>query len=214
MMLERPDRLVAMRPDVLADEARRQFLLRQQVRMHAHDQHFLIVGAVEDADAASPRQPQGGAAQEIILQLFFARRLERMHLAALRIDAGHHVLDDAVLARGIHALQHDQHRPLALGVQHLLLFREPREALGEHRFHAVLVDGKAEILCRVVIAEPEMFRLVDPATLDEFWRASSLPSHAWAPSAPVGRALGHATCRPLCKAKGAGARQSAHRDQA
>ena len=80
------------------------------------------------------------------------------------------MLDDAVLARGIHALQHDQHRPLALGVQHLLPLGEPREALGEHRLHAVFVDGKAEILSRIVIGEPEAFRLVDPATLDDFWQ--------------------------------------------
>jgi hypothetical protein len=86
------------------------------------------------------------------------------------MDAGHHVFDDAVLARCIHALQHDQHRPLALGVQHLLPLGKPREALGEHRLHAVLVDGKAEILGRIVIGEPEAFRLVDPAPLNDFWQ--------------------------------------------
>ena len=41
---------------------------------------------------------------------------------ALRIDAGHHVLDRAVLAGGVHRLQHDQHRPAVVGVERLLRF--------------------------------------------------------------------------------------------
>jgi len=36
--------------------------------------------------------------------------LEAEHLAALRIDAGHHVPDDSVLSGGIHRLKDQQHR--------------------------------------------------------------------------------------------------------
>ena len=72
-------------------------------RMHAHHQHLLVVRAIEDADAAARRQAHGGAPQEIVIELLGARRLERMHLAALRIEPAHHVLDDAVLAGGVHA---------------------------------------------------------------------------------------------------------------
>ena len=50
-------------------------------------------------------------------ELLGAGRLVGVDLAALRIDAGHHVLDDAVLACGVHALQNDKHRPSAVGVE-------------------------------------------------------------------------------------------------
>ncbi len=62
-----------------------------------------------------------------MIELLCARRLERMHLAALRIDARHDVLDDAILAGRIHALQHDQHRPVVVGIEPFL---QLGEALG------------------------------------------------------------------------------------
>ena len=43
-----------------------------------------------------------------------ARVLEAEHLAALRVDAGHHMLDGAVLSRRIHRLKDEQHR-IAVG---------------------------------------------------------------------------------------------------
>ena len=43
-----------------------------------------------------------------------ARVLEAEHLAALRIDAGHHVPDGAVLSGGVHRLKDQQHR-IAVG---------------------------------------------------------------------------------------------------
>ena len=43
-----------------------------------------------------------------------ARMFEAEHLAALRIDAGHHVPDGAVLAGGVHRLKNQQHR-IAVG---------------------------------------------------------------------------------------------------
>ena len=84
--------------------------------MHANDQHLLVVGAVEDADAAALRQTLRGAPEKIVLQ--FRRRsvLEAEHLAALRIDAGHHVPDGAVLAGGVHRLEDQQHRVAVGGV--------------------------------------------------------------------------------------------------
>ena len=94
-------------------ELLRQLLPRQHLGVHAHHQHFLVIGAVEDADAAALRQALGDAPQEIVVELLGARRLERMHLAALRIDAGHHVLDDAVLAGRVHPLEHQEHAQLS-----------------------------------------------------------------------------------------------------
>ena len=72
-----------------------------------------------------PMRPRSGrrlrAAPEVIVVEFLGRRrLERVHLAALRIDAGHHVLDRAVLAGGVHGLEDEQHRPAILRVEHVL----------------------------------------------------------------------------------------------
>ena len=66
------------------------------------------------------RQPLADAPEEIVDEFLRARLLEGMHLDALAGSAAHHVLDDAVLAGGVHRLQHDQHRPAVAGVKLLL----------------------------------------------------------------------------------------------
>ena len=85
--------------------------------MHPHDQHVLVVRAVEDADEALARRSAIDAPKEIVGKLFDAGLLERRHLAALRIEALHHVADRAVLAGRVHALQHQQQRAAAFGVK-------------------------------------------------------------------------------------------------
>ena len=102
-----------------------------------------------------------------MLELLGARRLEGVHLAALRIDAGHHVLDDAVLAGGVHALEHHQHAPLAAGVEALLQIRDPGNAVGENRLDVLDVGREAEALGRIMIGDPEVFRVIDPASLED-----------------------------------------------
>ena len=91
-----------------------------------------------------------------------------MNFAALRIDAGHDVLDDAVLAGGIHALQHHEHGPAAVRVKPLLHVGEPADAVGEDRLHLIDIGREAECLRGIVIGEPEMPRLVDPAGFENF----------------------------------------------
>ena len=167
VMLEGADLLEAMLPDILAGSAGRQVLPLQQVRMHPHRQHLLVMGAVEDSNAATGGNVLTGPPQKIVRQLFGTGCFERMHFAALRIDAGHHMLDHAVLAGRIHALEHHQHAPLPLGVKPLLQFLDPGNAVGEHRLDVRVVGGKAEAFRRIVIGELEMPRLVDAAMLDD-----------------------------------------------
>ena len=76
--------------------------------MHANDEHFLVVGTIEDADPPAFRQPAGRAPQKIVLQFLGARLFEAEHLAALRIDPGHDVPDGAVLAGRVHPLKDQQ----------------------------------------------------------------------------------------------------------
>ena len=96
--------------------------------MHAHDQDLLVVRAVEDADAPALGQAPDVAPQEVVVELLRRGLLERGHLAALRIDAGHDVLDRAVLAGRVHRLKDQQQGPAILGVEHVLLFRQPLSA--------------------------------------------------------------------------------------
>ena len=113
--------------------------------MDPHHQNFFVIGAIENADRPAPRQARPRAPEKIVLQLLLARRLEAVHLASLRIDPGHHVLDDAVLAGRVHTLQHDQHCPTILRVKPLLQIREPGNAVGEHRLDVVLVDARPNV---------------------------------------------------------------------
>jgi hypothetical protein len=66
-----------------------------------------------------------------MVELELTRRLEGMHVAALRIDARHHVRDHAVLACRVESLQDDQHGPLMLGIEPLLQRAEPLSTLHE-----------------------------------------------------------------------------------
>src|SRR5215813_14198196 len=111
-------------------------------------------------------------------ELLGARRLEGVDLAAKRIDAADDVLDDAVFAGRIHALEHDQHRPLAVGVKPLLKFTEAAHAFGKNRSHVLDVSREAKSFGGVVVGKLELRRFVDPTVLDdlaELHLAAELP---------------------------------------
>ena len=112
----------------------------EQFGVDAHHQHLLIIGAIEDADMPAPGQRDRRAPQEIVIELELARRLEGMHVAALRIDAGHHVLDDAVLAGGVQSLEDDEDRVSVLGIEPFLQGPQPLGTFGEHRLCLSLVE--------------------------------------------------------------------------
>jgi hypothetical protein len=164
MVLERAYLLETMLPDVLADGTRWQLLPLQQFRVHAHHEHFFVMGTVENADAPALRKALGGPPQEVVLELLGAGLFERVHFAALRIDAGHHVLDDTVLANRIHALEHQQHTPLAVGVETLLQLAKPGDALRQNWPYVLDVGREAEGLGWVMIGQPATSRFIDPAS--------------------------------------------------
>jgi hypothetical protein len=84
--------------------------------MHTHGQHFLVMAAVEDADAPARRQGADDAPEEVVSEVLRTRHRERCHLHALRVHARHHVLDRAILAGGVHRLEAAEHRPAILSV--------------------------------------------------------------------------------------------------
>ena len=102
--------------------------------MHAHDEHFLVVGTVEDADAPALGKDAGRPPEKIVLQFLGAGMLEAVDLAALRIDAGHDVLDGAVFAGGVHGLKNQQQRIAVVGVQQVLQIAQVFDVPGEHLF--------------------------------------------------------------------------------
>ena len=88
--------------------------------MHSNDQHFLVIGTIEDADASALGKAARSAPEEIMFKLLGARLFEAENLAALRIDAGHHVPDGAVFTRRVHALKDQQQRVTVGGKVKLL----------------------------------------------------------------------------------------------
>jgi hypothetical protein len=138
--LESTDAVEALRPDSFADELRRQVLLPQQLAPNPHHQHVFVIGAVEDADASAGRQAPRRPPQKIMLQILGARMLEGVNLTALRIETGHDVLDDAIFAGRVHALEDDQECPSILGIELLLHSGEMAQTIGNHIFGGCLAD--------------------------------------------------------------------------
>ena len=84
---------------------------------HANDHHVFIVGTIEDADASMGGYGSMHPPQEVVREFQTARRLEALHIEALRAHtAGKHA-DRAVLAGGVDPLQDDDDRPLRLREQ-------------------------------------------------------------------------------------------------
>ncbi len=136
--------------------------------MHAHDEDLLVVRAVEDADAPALRQALDVAPHEVVVEVLPRGLLEREHLAALRIDARHDVLDGAVLAGRVHRLKHEQQRPAVLGVEHVLLFREPLGAAREQLGRLALAQLEAAGISRIEVLQTEALALRDAERIDVF----------------------------------------------
>src|SRR3989441_7969833 len=94
-------------------------LLWHQV-MHAHDQHILIVGAIENTDDPSAWSDPMHPPEEVMVQFPSGRDFKRTHLASLRIDSGEDLVNRISLATGIHPLQHDQQALMVRRCQQLL----------------------------------------------------------------------------------------------
>ena len=76
--------------------------------MHANDQHFLIVGTIEDADPSAFRKAACRAPEKIMFQFFGAWLFETENFAAFGIDPRHDVPDGAIFAGRVHPLKNQQ----------------------------------------------------------------------------------------------------------
>ena len=131
MALEIADR-AQPRVEVIVEILRRRFAFGgKQTRMHALDQHRLVMRAVENRDRAALGQERLHAPQKV-MRLFQGRRLlERGDAAALRIDRAHHMFDRAVLAGRVHALKHDEQAIARRREQPLMHARDALGMVGE-----------------------------------------------------------------------------------
>ncbi len=107
--------------------------------MHLHDQHFLVVAAVEDRDAAALRQQQRSTPHKVMFQLVLAGSLERMHLDANGVHPRKNALQSPVLARRIHRLKNHQQPIAVVGVHHALQVVELVGVVGQDVLIIVLV---------------------------------------------------------------------------
>ena len=105
VLLKASNVLEAFVPQVLRNELVWNSLVLQQLRMDPDDEHLFVIRPIEDTDVTTLRQTHGRAPEKIVLQLLRRRLLEGVHLATLRIDARHNVLDRAVLPGGVHRLK-------------------------------------------------------------------------------------------------------------
>ena len=143
--------------------------------MDADHEHVFVVRAVEDADKTLPRRGDGDAPEEVVGQLGDAGLLERRDLAVLRIEALHDVADRAVLARRIHALEHQQQRPAVLGVEPVAEIVEHGDVFAQFRL-GVLFALEPPRIVGVEIPEPDFLARRDgKAVVSWQWSLSSRP---------------------------------------
>jgi hypothetical protein len=74
-----------------------------------------------------------------MIEFLRRRTFERKDLAALWIDSRHDMFNGAVFSGGIQGLKNQQQRPLILGVQLVLQFREHLDAAGQRVFGSLFV---------------------------------------------------------------------------
>ena len=129
--------------------------------MDPHHQGLLVVTAVKNPDAPALRQGLIGAPEVIVIEVQRRGGLKGRHLAALGIHPTHHMLDRSVLARGVHRLKDQQHRPLVLGIKTLLQLREHLNALLECLSGRLLVGGQIQGVARIDLIQPESIPAVD-----------------------------------------------------
>jgi len=102
--------------------------------MHARDQDVLILRPVKDSDVPFGRHFLVNAPQKILLEFLLAWGFKGGDAAALRVHAGHDMLDRAVLSARVHALKNDQQGARAVSIQPFLQLIELGNVLGRSGF--------------------------------------------------------------------------------
>src|ERR1700692_2229698 len=128
--------------------------------MNAHHQDFFVVRAVENADLAAVRHYLVTSPHKIVIELFLAGLFERPHIAALRIDSGHHMTDQSVFSGRVHALNDHQHSPAVLRVEFLLQMSQRLDTVLQQAMSVLFVLHAAGVL-GIVIFQTKLLALRD-----------------------------------------------------
>jgi len=67
-------------PDSLTDAVLGELLLRQDFRVHAHDEHLFVIRTVENADTPALGQAFDIAPQEVVVEVAEILRSARLHV--------------------------------------------------------------------------------------------------------------------------------------
>src|SRR5262244_949361 len=169
--LELSDGPIALLEELLGVDLAGKPLPLEQLLVHPYRQHLLVVRAIEDADAPAFGEATSAAPQEVVVELLIAGRLEGGDLASLGIHAGHDVFDRAVLARSVHGLEDEQHRPPLLRVEHVLELAQDLGARGEEALGSGLsLRADAQRVLRIDVVEPELLAIGHPERTRELFR--------------------------------------------
>ncbi len=135
--------------------------------MHAHDEHVFVMRAIEDRNVAALRRMRMDAPQKVVRLFFGSRLLEPGHLHALRVHGADDMPAGAVLAGAVDALQDDQQRMRAVGVEFALQLGDAREiALQLLRRFGVI--GIVAMKTRIDRSEIDVRAGLDAELFDEF----------------------------------------------
>src|SRR6516165_1237126 len=136
--------------------------------MHAHNEDLLIVRSIKDPDPSPLGQALEVAPEKIVVEILRRGLLERENLTALRIYSRHDVFDGAVLAGRVHRLEHEQQRPAILGVEHVLLLREPLGAALQKVGRLALIQPQTTCVAWIEVFESETLAFSDTERIDVF----------------------------------------------
>ena len=134
--------------------------------MHAHDQDILVVAAVEDHDLAFARRVLVDAPQIVMGEFVFGGGLKARHPYTGRVHALKDMANDAVLAAGVHGLQHDQYLMLPLGKEDLLQHFQPFGQLVQVISTVVLIAVKAVGGARIPVGQTHRLARSHAETFD------------------------------------------------
>src|ERR1700733_7759946 len=110
--------------------------------MDPNNQHFLVIGTVEDSDPAAFGKATRSPPEKIMFKLIGTGLLEAEHFAAFRIDTGHNVPDGSVLAGAVHSLKDQEQR---------IPMRSAVKILQRTQLLHVVVQDLLILLCRLAI---------------------------------------------------------------
>ena len=154
--------------------------LGRRQRVHAGDQHVLVVGPVEDADVAGLGHALRMRHRKSCCALLPRRRLEAGDLHALRVDQADGVAQHPALAGGVHALQHEEHPAGRTG---RALGPEPLLQVGQ----LVTEGGQGGRALRLAAVEPGLVVGRDRGQVDRAgWQPVEVGVHGHIMSDPPG----------------------------